>query len=202
MLATMEHLDVYLLVRDLDQFGPVWDRPLGRHCFPLVEKALCELPEHQALNLFFSTQCRASSSFLDEVVVELAHRLTQKVYKEKGLVVTGLSDSEEFDLDGALSVRWMKAHREGTEFTAAVIFVIQESPREWRLVGHLEKTLHEALVEVGRASEITAAELAAALNLDTKNASTRLKRLHQRALVGRQERRSEAGREYVYFFWA
>lgn len=204
-MFNLEHqLDVSVVAqRHKVQDGLLLGRPKGERLFPDFQAALRAIPEQQALLLLFCVEQEANASFFDETVVELAHQITQNVYGLRSLVVSGLSSSAEFDLNSAFAARRVKAHRDNLEFTAAVILIETEAdkPRQWRLVGDLEPTLHEALRVVGEKGEVTASELALELELELKAASTRLKRLFERFLVWRQEHKTLTGREFVYHFW-
>ena len=165
-------------------------RSNGLKAYPILEHKLTSVDEKQPLILVFPPEHFVDSSFADEAILALGGKLVAGEFGERGLLLQGLSDES------------IKSIEKGIRYYELKLPLLAVTAKgDWRVIGHLEPNLREALAIVHRNDATRAVDLAEELNLSVNAASNRLKRLFEKRLVWRQYTISEKGLEYIYYFW-
>ena len=165
-------------------------RDKGELAYGLIKQQLEETPEGQALVLVFPPNQLVDSSFADESAVRLGEEVLAGIYGERCILFENLTEDSVKNLEGVLSLRGIK-----------MPLLRVEERGGWNLMGNLEESLLNTLKLVHRREYLTASDLALQLKMAVNTASTRLKRLHNLHLVRREHEISEAGLQYLYYFW-
>src|SRR5438132_88003 len=165
-------------------------REKGEKGYELLKEQLRATPEGHPLVLVFPHTQLVDSSFADESVVRLGEEILKGKYKERCILLEGLTDDSIKNFEGVLSLRGIKLPLLSVNATG-----------EWKVMGRLEDNLLETLGFVHQHSHLTASQLVSALGLAVNTASTRLKRLHDLHLVRREYEVSDRGLQYIYYFW-
>lgn len=161
-------------------------RDYGRRAFPILEKALLDVPTGQALVLDFDGVSVMDTSFADETLLELALGLIHGRYGDRFLVLERPSPATIENLEGTIARR-----------RAKVALPIREDGR-MRLVGHVEPNLAEAWELAQQVETLTARGLADRLGLEINTASMRLHKLYNARLLVRREEITPSGRQHIY----
>lgn len=165
-------------------------RDKGEMAYDLLKQQLEATPEGQALVLVFPPDQLVDSSFADESAVRLGEEILNGIHGEKCILFESLTDDSVKNFEGVLSLRGIK-----------MPLLRVEKRGGWKIMGNLEESLLETLKLVHRREYLTASDLALQLKMAVNSASTRLKRLHNLHLVRREHEISEAGLQYLYYFW-
>ncbi len=130
-------------------------------------------------------------SFVDEVVIRIGEEIRKGTYGAgQGLILKGLGEDSIKNLDAAIRLQNLK-----------VAFLVMRPTGEWDCIGQLEKNLRDTLNLLHEKGHLTALELVKQLGLAINTASTRLKRLYDLRLIGRNFEITEKGLQYIYYFW-
>lgn len=165
-------------------------RDKGELAYELIRRQLEATPEGQALVLVFPPDQLVDSSFADESAVRLGEEILNGLYGERCILFESLTEDSIKNLEGVLSLRGIK-----------MPLLRVEARGGWSIMGNLEESLLNTLKFVHRREYLTASDLALQLKMAVNTASTRLKRLHNLHLVRREHEISEAGLQYLYYFW-
>ena len=161
-------------------------RACGRRAFPMLEKALLDVPTGQSLALDLDGVSVIDTSFADETLLELALGLIHGHYGDRFLVLDRPSPATIENLEGTIARR-----------RAKVALPIREDGR-MRLVGHVEPNLAEAWELAQQVGTLTARGLADRLGLEINTASMRLHKLYNARLLARREVITPSGRQHIY----
>lgn len=171
----------------LDVTGPdLLLRDYGRRAFPVLERALCEIPEGRALRVENAGVRVMDTSFCDETIVELLSGLVSGKYGDRYLMLLSPTPATIDNLEGTIARRKLKL----------AILVRQDDVL--RPVGHLEPNLLDTWLRVQAQGSLTTRELTDTLGLEINTASMRLYKLFVARLLCRQEEVTEEGRQYLY----
>jgi len=157
------------LVR-LAQFGKrLGTRGEGKKAQELLWQELRSLPEGQVLVVDLSGLEVLSGSFADEAIVSVVERLRGGNLPGRYLLVQAPHEELLEDLSERLARRGL-----------ALFALVGDG---WRILGRLSGYLEETLHWIVQRGEATSPELAQALSISVKNASTRLTELQKLRLV-------------------
>src|SRR6266566_4905536 len=130
------------------------------------------------------------ASFADETIVRLGEELVAGIYGDRGLLLEGLTENSQHNLNAVIRLRHLK-----------LAFLHVQSGNAEHVLGQLEPSLKETLALVARHGHLTAPALAGILDIAVNGASNRLKRLYDLHLVRREFEVSSQGLEYIYSCW-
>ena len=182
-------------------------RPEGERVYPHLQAALEATPEGEMLLLQFTSEQNSDPSFMDASFIELADKLLQGQFGDRGLALQGLNESLIYNIECTLSRKRELARREGRDFKVVFLaFTLEPPPGRlpvdgWSILGTLEPSLMDVLCLLTQRQSLSAADVASAFDLELNTASMRLKRLYERHLIRREYQALPHGREFVYVFW-
>lgn len=171
-----------------DLFPPdLVTRELGAQAYNFLRQAITDTRPENVLALDFANVRVMDSSFAGGSILKLLRELVDGRFGEKYMVLTGTSESTEYNIDATINGHGLKLGLQ----------VIDETGH--RLLGQIEPNLIRTLALVNDRKTMTARELA---DLETgmaiNTASNRLKKLFDLHLVQRREETIETGRQHVY----
>ncbi|MBW2000725.1 MAG: DUF4325 domain-containing protein, partial [Deltaproteobacteria bacterium] len=150
-----------------------------------VETEIAKERNGSVIALDFSRIGVVDYSCADEIVAKLISRLLGGEYGDKYIILTGVNENQEENIEVALERKGLAAiakRRDGKKI----------------LLGRLNNYLKETLNLVLERGGITAKDLSKAMNLEANTSGTRLLNLHKKRLVKRKEKKRQGGRLLVY----
>ena len=152
----------------------------------MLEEQIIAVPEGRALWLDLNDIALMDTSFADAAIVTLQQRLIAGCYANRFFVLANANPTIIENLEGALARRRIKAP------------LLTVRPDPIRLIGHLERNLHEAWTLVAQERVARARELADLLGIEIGAAGMRLLKLSAARVLARCEEVTPAGRQHVY----
>jgi len=160
-------------------------RPSGQVIRDRIEKDIVKEEDGAVIALDFSKIGVIDYSCADEIVAKLISRLLGGEYGDRYIVLTGLNDNQEENIEVALErkgLATMAAKKDGNKI----------------LLGSLNNYLKETLSLILNRERLTAKELSEAMDIEANTSGTRLLNLHKKHLVKRTEEIMAGGRVWVY----
>ena len=160
-------------------------RPSGQVMRERIEKDILKEDEGSVIALDFSGIGIIDYSCADEIVTKLISRLLSNEYGDKYLLLTGLNENQQENIEVALERKELAViaeKREGKKF----------------LLRSLNNYLRETLELIVRNGRITARELADMVKIEANTSGTRLLNLHKKRLVMRRDEMRDASRVWIY----
>lgn len=165
-------------------------REKGEQAYPLLRTRLLMVPGRQALVLVFPKAQVVDASFADETLIRLAEELATGNLGERGLLLAGLTDDSQHNIQAVIRLRHLK-----------IAFLFIQPDASVTILGPLEQGLRDAFECVTQHPRLTAPMLAESLHIAVNSASNRLKHLYDQHLIRRDAQISNKGLEYVYSLW-
>ena len=160
-------------------------RPSGQVMRERIEKDILKEDEGSVIALNFSEVGIIDYSCADEIVAKLISRLLSNEYGDKYLLLTGLNENQQENIEVALERKELAViaeKREGEKF----------------LLGSLNNYLRETLELIVNNGRITARELADMVKIEANTSGTRLLNLHKKRLVIRKDEQRDGARVWIY----
>ena len=160
-------------------------RPSGQVVRKRIEKEILKEDEGRLIALDFSKISIIDYSCADEIVAKLISRLLSNEYGDKYLILTGLNENQQENIEVALERKELAViaeKREGKKF----------------LLGSLNNYLRETLAIIVKHGKITASDIADMVKIETNTSGTRLLNLHKKRLVIRKDEQKEGSRVWIY----
>jgi len=160
-------------------------RPSGQVMRERIEKDILKEDEGSVIALDFSGIGIIDYSCADEIVTKLISRLLSNEYGDKYLLLTGLNENQQENIEVALERKELAViaeKREGKKF----------------LLGSLNNYLRETLELIVKNGRITARELADMVKIEANTSGTRLLNLHKKRLVLRRDEQRDGARVWIY----
>jgi len=183
----MRKYDFYKLIKEELKNGSsdLVTRQSGQMIRSRIEVDIAKEENGAVIAFDFSKVGIIDYSCADEIVAKLMSRLLGGEYGNRYFILTGLSDSQEENIEVALE-------RKGLAIAA------EKRNGEKILLGSLNNYLKETLDLIIKEGRLTAKELSQVMNLEANTSGTRLLNLHKKRLVKRIEETREGGRVWVY----
>jgi len=150
-----------------------------------IERAIAKEENGAVIVLDFSKIGVIDYSCADEIVAKLISRLLGGEYGNRYIVLTGLNDNQEENIEVALERKGLAA-------------MAERRSGEKILLGSLNNYLKKTLNLILKKGMLTAKELSEAMNLEANTSGTRLLNLHKKRLVKRTEGIREGGKVWIY----
>lgn len=160
-------------------------RPSGQAIRERIERDLEKAPKGEVIALDFSRIGVIDYSCADEVVAKLVSRLLSGEYDDKYLLLTGLNENQEENIEVALERKDLAVLAERREGNRVVL-------------GSLNNYLKDTLEFVASRRAVTSRELSDAKKLEPNTSGTRLLNLFKKRLVRRVEETRPEGNLWVY----
>lgn len=160
-------------------------RPSGQAIRERIERELAQAPDGAVVALDFSKIGVIDYSCADEVVAKLVSRLLSGEYDDKYLLLTGLNENQQENIEVALERKDLAVLGDGKD-------------RERVVLGSLNKYLRDTLEFIAEKKMATARDLAEAKRLEANTSGTRLLNLFKKRLVRRMEEARPEGNLWVY----
>lgn len=160
-------------------------RPSGQAIRERIEKEIMNEDEGGVIALDFSGIGIIDYSCADEIVAKLISRLLSNEYGDKYILLTGLNDNQQENIEVALERKDLAViaeKREGGKF----------------LLGSLNNYLRETLEIIVRNGRTTARELADMIKIEANTSGTRLLNLFKKRLVMRRDEMKDGSRVWIY----
>ena len=160
-------------------------RPSGQGIRERIEEDILKEDEGSVIALDFSKIGIIDYSCADEIVAKLISRLLSNEYGDKYLLLTGLNENQQENIEVALERKELAViaeKRGGKKF----------------LLGSLNNYLIETLELIVKNGKITARELADMVKIEANTSGTRLLNLHKKRLVMRRDEIREGARVWIY----
>ena len=160
-------------------------RPSGQVIRERIEKEILKEGEGRVISLDFSKIGIIDYSCADEIVAKLISRLLGNEYGDKYLLLTGLNENQQENIEVALERKEL-----------AVIAEKRENGKF--LLGSLNNYLRETLELIVKNGRITARDLADIVKIEANTSGTRLLNLHKKRLVMRRDEMRDGARVWIY----
>jgi hypothetical protein len=183
----MSKYDLYKLLKEKLGNGSkdLVTRPSGQAVRERIERDIEKEPEGMVIALDFSNIGVIDYSCADEIVAKLVSRLLSGEYGDRYLVLTGLNENQQENIEVALERKGLPVVAETREGRRVVL-------------GNLNNYLKDTLDFVSANKKATAKDLAEARKLEANTSGTRLLNLFKKRLVKRIEMRGGDGTLWVY----
>lgn len=160
-------------------------RPSGQAIRERVEKEIQNEEEGGVIALDFSKIGIIDYSCADEIVTKLVSRLLSNEYGDRYLLLTGINDNQQENIEVALERKELAV-------------IAEKRGGEKVLLGSLNNYLRETLSLIVKNGTITARELADMIRIETNTSGTRLLNLYKKRLVMRKDEMKEGARVWIY----
>ena len=160
-------------------------RPSGETIRRRIERDIEKEPEGTVIALDFSKIGIIDYSCADEIIAKLVSRLLSGEYGDKYLLLTGLNENQEENIEVALE-------RKGL----AVVAEARDGERT--VLGELNNYLKDTLDFIVKKKKATSKDLSDNRKLEANTSGTRLLNLHKKRLVKRVEETRADGKILVY----
>lgn len=160
-------------------------RPSGETIRRRIERDIEKEPEGTVIALDFSKIGIIDYSCADEIVAKLISRLLSGEYGDKYLLLAGLNDNQEENIEVALE-------RKGL----AVVAEMRDGKRT--VLGELNNYLKDTFDFIVKKKKASSKELSDAKKIETNTSGTRLLNLHKKRLVRRAETIGAEGKVWLY----
>ena len=160
-------------------------RPSGQVMRERIEKDLLKEDGGSIVALDFSNIGIIDYSCADEIVAKLLSRLLSNEYGDKYILLAGLNENQQENIEVALERKELAViaeKREGEKF----------------LLGSLNNYLRETLELIVKNGRITARDLADMVKIEANTSGTRLLNLHKKRLVIRKDEQRDGARVWIY----
>ena len=160
-------------------------RPSGQVIRERIEKSIQKEEEGSVVVLDFSNIGIIDYSCADEIVAKLISRLLSNEYGDKYILLRGLNENQQENIEVALERKELAViaeNREGNKF----------------LLGSLNNYLRETLSLIVKNGRTTARELADILKIEANTSGTRLLNLYKKKLVLRKDEQRDGARVWIY----
>jgi hypothetical protein len=160
-------------------------RPSGETIRRRIERDIEKEPEGTVIALDFSKIGIIDYSCADEIIAKLMSRLLSGEYGDKYLLLTGLNDNQEENIEVALE-------RKGL----AVVAEMRDGERS--VLGELNNYLKDTFDFIVKKKKTSSKELSDAKKIESNTSGTRLLNLHKKRLVRRAETIGAEGKVWLY----
>ncbi|HEW81345.1 MAG TPA: hypothetical protein ENH18_03140, partial [Nitrospirae bacterium] len=160
-------------------------RPSGQLIRERIEKDILKEDDGGVIALDFSKIGIIDYSCADEIVAKLMSRLLSNEYGEKYIILTGLNENQQENIEVALERKDLAV-------------IAEKSGGKKFLLGSLNNYLRETLSLIVKSGKITARELADMVKIEANTSGTRLLNLHKKRLVMRRDEIREGARVWIY----
>ncbi|MCD6296683.1 MAG: STAS-like domain-containing protein [Deltaproteobacteria bacterium] len=160
-------------------------RPSGQVIRDRIERDIGNEEDGAVIAIDFSKIGVIDYSCADEIVAKLISRLLGGEYGNRYIILAGLNENQEENIEVALERKGLAA-------------MVELRDGKKILLGSLNNYLKQTLNLVMKKGRITAKDLSQDMNLEANTSGTRLLNLHKKRLVKRTEERREGGRVWVY----
>ena len=160
-------------------------RPSGQAIRDRIEREIVKEEDGAVIAIDFSKIGVIDYSCADEIVAKLVSRLLGGEYGNRYIILTGLNENQEENIEVALERKGLAAMVE-----------LRDGKRI--LLGSLNNYLKQTLNMIMKKGRLTAKELSQAMNLEANTSGTRLLNLHKKRLVKRVVEIREGGSVWVY----
>ncbi len=183
----MSKYDLYKLLKEELGNGSkdLVTRPSGQAVRERIERDIEKEPDGSVIVLDFSNIGVIDYSCADEIVAKLVSRLLSGEYGDRYLVLTGLNENQQENIEVALERKGLPVAAETREGRRVVL-------------GNLNNYLKDTLDFVSANKKATAKDLAEAKKLEANTSGTRLLNLFKKRLVKRIEMKGGDGTLWVY----
>lgn len=183
----MKKLNLYILLKEELGNGSkdLVTRPSGQAVRERIERDIEKEPEGTVIALDFSHIGVIDYSCADEIVAKLVSRLLSGEYGDRYLVLAGLNENQQENIEVALERKSLP--------------VVAETREGKRIVlGNLNNYLKDTLDFISVNKKASAKDLAEARKLEPNTSGTRLLNLYKKRLVKRVEVKGGDGTLWVY----
>jgi len=186
-MRDMQKYDLHKLLKEELKNGSsdLVTRPSGQVIRDRIEKNIAKEENGAVIALDFARIGVIDYSCADEIVAKLMSRLLSGEYGNRYIVLFGLNENQEENIEVALERKTLAAMAERRD-------------GEKVLLGSLNNYLKETLNLILKKGMLTAKELSDAMDIEANTSGTRLLNLHKKRLVKRTEEIREGGRVWVY----
>ncbi len=160
-------------------------RPSGEAIRRRIERDIEKEPEGTVIALDFSKIGIIDYSCADEIIAKLVSRLLSGEYGDRYLLLTGLNENQEENIEVALERKSLAVVAERRDGKRAVL-------------GELNNYLKDTLDFIMKKKKVSAKDLSTGLKLEANTSGTRLLNLHKKRLVKRVEEARTDGKVWVY----
>lgn len=183
----MTRYDLYKLLKDELGNGSkdLVTRPSGETIRRRIERDVEKEPEGTVIALDFSKIGVIDYSCADEIIAKLMSRLLSGEYGDKYLLLAGLNENQEENIEVALERKDL-----------AIVAEMRDGNRA--LIGNLNNYLKETLDFIRKKKKVSAKDLSAGLKLEANTSGTRLLNLHKKRLVRRTDTIGTDGKVWLY----
>jgi hypothetical protein len=183
----MAKYDLYKLLKEELGNGSkdLVTRPSGQAIRERIERDIEKEPDGSVIALDFSKIGVIDYSCADEVIAKLVSRLLSGEYDDKYLLLTGLNENQQENIEVALERKDL-----------AVMAEMRDRSRT--VLGNLNNYLKDTLDLIVKKKKVTSKDLAEARKLEANTSGTRLLNLHKKRLVKRVEEVRADGKIWVY----
>jgi hypothetical protein len=160
-------------------------RQSGQAIRSRIERDIENEEDGEVIALDFSKIGVIDYSCADEIVAKLISRLLSGEYGDRYIVLTGLNENQQENIEVALErkeLAVMAEMRNGTRI----------------LLGTLNNYLKQTLNLILKKGKITAKDLSEAMKLEANTSGMRLLNLHKKRVVKRIDEMRDGGRVWVY----
>jgi DNA/RNA-binding domain of Phe-tRNA-synthetase-like protein len=183
----MTRYDLYKLLKDELGNGSkdLVTRPSGETIRRRIERDMDGESDGSVIALDFARIGIIDYSCADEIIAKLVSRLLSGEYGDKYLLLTGLNENQEENIEVALE-------RKGL----AIVAEMREGERT--VLGELNNYLKDTLDFIMKKKRASSKELSNAKKIEANTSGTRLLNLHKKRLVRRVETIGTEGKVWLY----
>ncbi len=186
-MKNMQKYDLHKLLKEELKNGSsdLVTRPSGQVIRDRIERDIGNEEDGAVIAIDFSKIGVIDYSCADEIVAKLVSRLLGGEYGNRYIILTGLNENQEENIEVALERKGLAA-------------MVELRNGKKILLGSLNNYLKQTLNLVMKKGRITAKDLSQDMNLEANTSGTRLLNLHKKRLVKRTEEIREGGRVWIY----
>jgi hypothetical protein len=183
----MTRYDLYKILKDELGNGSkdLVTRPSGQAVRERIERDIEEEPEGSVIALDFARIGIIDYSCADEIIAKLVSRLLSGEYGDRYLLLAGLNENQEENIEVALERKSLAVVAERRDGKRAVL-------------GELNNYLKDTLDFIMKKKKVSAKDLSTGLKLEANTSGTRLLNLHKKRLVRRSETTGAEGKVWLY----
>jgi hypothetical protein len=183
----MTRYDLYKILKDELGNGSkdLVTRPSGQAVRERIERDIEREPDGSVIALDFARIGIIDYSCADEIIAKLVSRLLSGEYGDKYLLLIGLNENQEENIEVALERKSLAVVAERRDGKRAVL-------------GELNNYLKDTLDFIMKKKKVSAKDLSTGLKLEANTSGTRLLNLHKKRLVRRTETIGAEGKVWLY----
>lgn len=187
----MGRINMYTLAEEINApEGYLLTRPKGALAYPRLADKLTSMSEGESLFLDFADIPVVDVSFFDESIIRLLKEILDGKFENRRVVLENLTDDAITNINAAINVQKLR-----------LSLISIDKRGDWKLLGHIEKSLMLVFEMIMERGSITAPQLADHLDIALNAANNRLKRLLGQRLIRRDYEVTDNGLLYTYHRW-